>query len=782
MNDVSKNLNSIFFYKGDIHDFDDFFINHKKYVYELTNDFNNKIKLKKIINFKSKITDIYFEIINEKILNGNISIDDLLNHPLYEDILNFLSDESIKKLYGANTSEFVKRYGFKIILSGEYKYIETLDKETLNKFFSAFELKNPKILNLINFYDALVDYNFLYLSHDDILNNHAFNNALINKSLYLEIDKYLDEESKKKIFHKYDLEYIDSEKLFDVYANLYKSDNYKLFSKYTSLIKELCYIAYNKKRDLFKNKKMDFSNGFPFKIDISYNMKRIINKKKQMKDMCIQIAYNQNSLVKLKEYLVSKNIIDKNFDSNILFALLTDGVKGIKLIDLENINVNYLMGKILNYVSSFVTSNLDDEIPFNEYKNLPLNDECFTIPFEKNDLITIINSIDLKKVFENCIKKNYDEFYDVMYKHDLIFLVTSLKLTDVCFNGDVSYSIASLCSLINNFGDINKNVNKGFYGMIFDYLKQANSLNNPYSKYARIFGNANDWIISDPYPLKSEGSVNGRINRCINIYKKMLVRRYVSVPILTINYDDLIISNDNFYDPDMLVTGEKLGSCMRAFGTMDDLFEYSLNSPNGFIITFKKNNDLITRVAGVCLGNSVFLNELRDPIYSEYSDDYLCRAIKKYVLLLVKKAYNNGQKIKQVFISPNKCTRNIKNCLVKNDMFLDLKSGKYGFKMNYEDKGICLYGDVCPIEFDDFYYEIPPFKLLYNEDAINRINMLKGITDIDSSTFTDFDYAVCSLNWYIYSLNGTIYFDILSGGDVIGFQNTKEMINIKKNI
>ena len=177
MNDVSKNLNSIFFYKGDIHDFDDFFLNHKKYVYELTNDFNNKIKLKKIINFKSKITDIYFEIINEKILNGNISIDDLFNHPLYEDILNFLSDESIKKLYGANTSEFVKRYGFKIILSGEYKYIETLDKETLNKFFSAFELKNPKILNLINFYDALVDYNFLYLTHDDILNNHAFNNA-----------------------------------------------------------------------------------------------------------------------------------------------------------------------------------------------------------------------------------------------------------------------------------------------------------------------------------------------------------------------------------------------------------------------------------------------------------------------------------------------------------------------------------------------------------------------------------------------------------------------------
>ena len=79
-------------------------------------------------------------------------------------------------------------------------------------------------------------------------------------------------------------------------------------------------------------------------------------------------------------------------------------------------------------------------------------------------------------------------------------------------------------------------------------------------------------------------------------------------------------------------------------------------------------------------------------------------------------------------------------------------------------------------------YELVALAQENNEDAINRINMLKGITDIDSSTFTNFDYAVCSLNWYIYSLNGTIYSDILSGGDVIGFQNTKEMINIKKNI
>ena len=779
--EIINNLNSIFLYKGDIHDLDSFFLNHKEIVNEYVKDFNNKMKLKKIINFNSEFTNSYFAIINEKIMNNLISINDLEKHPLYENILNFLSPDSLKKLYGKKSYEFIKRYGFKIILSNEYKYIESLDDETLNKFFDVFSLKKPKILNLINFYNALIDYNFIYITRNDLLNNHAFDKVLSDKKLYVEIDNYLDDNIKKNIFLKYNIEYTNLQELFNIYFNLYKSNDYKTFSKYTSLIKELCYVSYNKKREIFKNKKMNFSNGFPFKIEVSYNMKKIINKKKQMKNMCYKIAYNQDSLNELKKYLVSKNIVDKDFDTNILFALLTDGVKGVKFIEFNNIN--YLMGKILSYVSSFITSNLDDDIIVDDYKNLPLNDECFNIPFDKKDLINIINSLDLKKVFDGCIKKNYDLFYDIMYKHDLLFLTTSLKLTDVCFSGDCTYSDVNLCALINNFDIINKNVNKNFYSMFLDYLKQSKSLNNPYSKYTRVFGDTIYWIISDPYPLKSEGKVDDRVKRCLDIYKKMLIRMYVSVPILTINYDDLVISNNNFYDPEMLVTGEKLGSCMRAYGNMDDLFEYTLVNPNGFNIVIKKNNDLVTRIAGVCLGDSVFLNELRDPIYKEYSDEYLYKAVKKYVLLLVKKSYNTGQNIKQVFMSTGKYARNIKCDIVKNDMFFDLKYGKYGIKMNYDGKAICLYGDgVNPIDLNNFYYKIPPFDTLYDKSAISRINMLNGLLDIDSNIIDNVDYAMCSSNWYIYYNNGSLKSAILDGGNENEYQNAKEIINIKKNI
>ena len=75
--EIINNLNSIFLYKGDIHDLDSFFLNHKEIVNEYVKDFNNKMKLKKIINFNSEFTNIYFAIINEKIMNNLISINDL---------------------------------------------------------------------------------------------------------------------------------------------------------------------------------------------------------------------------------------------------------------------------------------------------------------------------------------------------------------------------------------------------------------------------------------------------------------------------------------------------------------------------------------------------------------------------------------------------------------------------------------------------------------------------------------------------------------------------------
>ena len=803
------NVDSIFFYKGDIHIFDEFFEKNRN----LINSFdwlNVKIKLKKILDFNSVITDIYFEDLNRKILDGSIGLDVLIKNPYYNRIVDFLSLDSIKKMYGSNSLEFVSRYGRKILLNEDYKYIENLEINDLNKFFEIFKFKNGSIINLYNLYSSLVDYNFLYKCTGDVLNNQTYNHLCINLFsgknidyiflLFEEINKYLNDFEKNKICSKYNVDFQSLPLLFDKFINLYKSENYNDFNIYSSIIKDLCLMSYNKKRDSFIKEKHDFSNGFPFDIQLTLKMKRLINKRKLMKDMAISIAYDKEKLDSLKEYLVNKKIIDKDFDSNILFALLTDGVKGVKLIEIEN--VNYLMGKILGFVSSYIDDDcLNSDIKFDEYKNLPLNDDCFYVPFDKNDLIDIVNSIDLKFFFETVIKNKhvFELFNNYIVKHDLIYFVSSLKLCDVCYCGDVCYSIVGMKELINNFAKvINTNVDKKLYISIFEMLKKAHFVNNPLNIYETVFGDSNKWIISDPLPHKSSLEPEKKIKRCMDVYKKMLVRDYIGVPVFTMNYGDLIVTNDNFYDDGMLVTGEKLGSCMRAGGTLDNLFEYTLTSPNGFNIIFKKDGELISRVAGVIIKNSIFLNELREPLCNDYSNDYLFNALKKYILNLVKKANLNGQIIDQVFVVNGvQGTRNINSNIVRDDLFLKLKNGYYGFNMNYEKTGLCLYMNenkalknnyncsFCSINGNTKYYKISKFKTLRGSDAVKRINMLrflKGSLDyIDS-----FDDAICSSCFYVYKKDGIIYSDILD--EVISdeikceYENAINSLNFRKNI
>ena len=71
----------------------------------------------------------------------------------------------------------------RISLLGEnedYKYIENLEINDLNKFFEIFKFKNGSIINLYNLYSSLVDYNFLYKCSGDVLNNQTYNHLCIN--------------------------------------------------------------------------------------------------------------------------------------------------------------------------------------------------------------------------------------------------------------------------------------------------------------------------------------------------------------------------------------------------------------------------------------------------------------------------------------------------------------------------------------------------------------------------------------------------------------------------
>ena len=782
------NLNPLFFYKGDISVFDDFFKLHS----DLINIgyFNNRFKLKKILDFNCYIRTLYFDDLNKEICNGNIDFLTLKNNDFYEKIVIGLSDDSIKKLYGNNTLEFVKRYGYDIILSDKYKFICDLSMNELNRFFDLFKVRNGSVINLINLYNAFVDYNFVYKSSLEILNGHSFslikpNNMEYVELLIKEINENLSENDKKLLLDKYSL-FIDD--LISKYIKLFDSNDYKKFNLYSSIIREICNLAYNRKRELFVSEKMNFDNGFPFDISVSLKMKKNINKKKLMSNVCLDVAYNYDKLLELKKYLVNNGIVDNDFDTNVLFALLTDGVKGIKLIDLS-IDKNYLIGKIYGYISSLIdNSKLDCDISFDEYCKLPLNDDCFVV---NSNISEIVNEIDLKKFLDGVIRCDdvYNLFKKYVDKYDLLYYTSSLKLCDVCYCGDVSYSCYNLVMLINNFGNVCYDSSKNIYSVIFDMMKKSAFINNPLNRYERIFGESNKWIISDPSPNSSFIDSKGKIDVCLDVYKKMLDRQFISVPVLSFKCDGLTITNDNFYNDEMLISGEKLGSCMRAGGTLDNLFKYTLISPNGFNIVIRKDDDLISRIAGVCFGNSIFLNELREDVSGKYSNDCLFSLLKKYVNLLVCEAKKNNHVIEQVFITSGiQGTRDIRDGIVKNDFFWELKNGKYGFNMDYTDEAICLYGDgdVKPVKFDSNYYVIPRFKTLCDDMSIWRINMLRALYNDEWDYVSEFDKCICGVNWYVYSINGIVDSYISDGNMSIDnlecFENARNVINYKKNV
>lgn len=780
------NLNPIFFFKGNIHDFDEFFDLHWELIdYRF---FDNKFKLKKVIDFNSKITDIFFDSLNNGIVNDLEYFEFIRSCGFYDKIIKNLRFDVISKLYGEGVSLFVSKYGFDVILKNNYESINGLSLDELNRFFDVFGLRNGSINNLYNLYKALVDYNFVFKCQNDILNGNSFSFIKPNNMEYVillidEINKYLSYADKDVFLKKSG----SIESLFDRYLNLFNSSNYKEFNLYGSLIRDICKLAYNRKRELFIFDKCDFSKGFPFDIDVSLKMRRIINKKHLMEKKSLEVAYDFDKLCLLKSYLIDKGLINDSFDTNVLFALLTDGVKGIKLIDLEGIDKNYLIGKINNYISSLIDDCLLD-LPVNldECYNLPLNDDCFCV---SSNIREIVNGIDLKRFFDNVIRNDnvYGLFKKYVDSHDLLYFVSSLKLCDVCYNGDCSYCLSNLIMFVNNFDRMCFNNNRNVYTNFFDMLKLSSFVNNPLNKYEMVFGDVNKWIISNPRPHNSLVGPESRINECMDVYRKMLDRCFVSVPVYSLKIDGLTISNDNFYDYFMLVTGEKLGSCMRAGGAFDNLFKYTLLSPNGFNIIIKKDDNLISRIAGVCFGNTIFLNELRVDVNRKYGNNYLFDILKKYVNGLVNEASKYGHVIDQVYITYGvQGTKSIKDNVVINDMFWNLKNGKYGFNMGYSDRAICLYGKVSKVNFDSKYYLIPRFKVLSGDDAIKRVNMLRALYNDEWDYISKFDKCMCGSNWYVYSLNGCFYSyiscDNFSDNNLECFENAKSMINFKKSV
>ena len=130
----------------------------------------------------------------------------------------------------------------------------------------------------------------------------------------------------------------------------------------------------------------------------------------------------------------------------------------------------------------------------------------------------------------------------------------------------------------------------------------------------------------------------------------------VSLP----NGKELEVIVGNFTSTCNLTHGERTDACMRIGGAGELLYDFCINNKKGFHIRFEdpKTHEYVSRVSGFRNGNTVYLNQLRNSLSKDYSDNDLIEATKIISKSLIEKTNNTSSPIENVFVSDGYATDN----------------------------------------------------------------------------------------------------------------------------
>lgn len=171
----------------------------------------------------------------------------------------------------------------------------------------------------------------------------------------------------------------------------------------------------------------------------------------------------------------------------------------------------------------------------------------------------------------------------------------------------------------------------------------------------------------DPYP--GSGSPEERLARACEVHLKAIKQQEISIP--SFITDEKLSSGKtlrviigNRTHPRNMSHGERTGACMRAYGISDserqgrprskDLYEFSGTNFNGFHITLvdPETDEYVSRVSGFRNGNTVFLNQLRNSVNGNYSDEDVIEATRLASQKIIEQSKDSEYPIENVVASP----------------------------------------------------------------------------------------------------------------------------------
>ena len=191
-----------------------------------------------------------------------------------------------------------------------------------------------------------------------------------------------------------------------------------------------------------------------------------------------------------------------------------------------------------------------------------------------------------------------------------------------------------------------------------------------YANYFKIILGIEDFelIKANPKPYSGEGSAIDRLLKCVKLQIENIQNNDITIPS---SIEDISIKDDkdlrviigNRAASFNLTHGERTGACMRAYGIADNtsnyykesMFEKMHKDSRCFHITFQdpKTGEYVSRVSGFRNGNTIFLNQLRHSVSSNYTDEDVIEACKEAAKIIIENSNESEMPIENVVVSPS---------------------------------------------------------------------------------------------------------------------------------
>ena len=390
---------------------------------------------------------------------------------------------------------------------------------------------------------------------------------------------------------------------------------------------------------------------------------------------------------------------------------------------------------------------------YRELCNLFKIDEVKEIKYDENIMIdnsSVINLLfstnNLNEVCHLCLHGNpleYDRVINLIKKHHLMGLGNNFsKLFE-----EIGVTFSSY-DVITNISKVAKKLGK----IDIESMKLLDVLNlvTPTSELEELIGKENaSLIVRNPTPNASTLSSGARIGMVCGYINKMYEKRGVNVPTIDTNYilesgKKMNVQVGNFTNPINLTYGERTGACMRIGGVGSGLFDFCLENKAGFHIKFSsESGEFVSRVSGFRVGNTLFLNELRDSCLEGFNNQDVIEACQRIAKDIIEESKKSEYPIENVVISDEFALKGSKSFInldvsldkdgVKTPEYYDVKSDKCVLLATSNSDNTREF-----VPFKDTpmpEYDVLRDKVQYMSDSdeikssINRIHMINEVLD-----------------------------------------------------